>query len=240
MIKSMKHSNREYLKGYAIMALMILLILLFVVWIFQYLFPGLLPLLMTRDDEAIADYIRSEGLWRGRFCVYILCIMQVVSIVIPSLPIHVAVGSIYGWWKSSILCYLGFVSGNALVFNAARRLGERVERFVPGIKDENWLTRKINTENPAVVVALACMIPGVPNGMIPYVASRTQMTQREYTKAIALSSWLQVLINCCCGHFLMQGDYIVAISMFLLQMVIIAILFWKRDKILVFFTKKSD
>ena len=161
-----------------------------------------------------------------------LSALQVISIVLPGLPIHLAVGMIYGWVKASVVCYIGFVLGNALVFYAARRLGRRLGNYIPGLNRENWLTQKINSTHPAFVVALACMVPAVPNGAIPYIAARADITTRGYVMAVAATAWLQCVTNCLCGYFIILGQYAAAIIVFVIQLGIIGLISWKREALL--------
>ena len=152
--------------------------------------------------------------------------------VLPGLPIHLAVGMMYGWVKASLACYFGFVLGNALVFYAARRLGRRLSSFIPGLNRDNWLTQKINSTHPAFVVAIACMLPAMPNGIIPYIAARADITGRGYVTAVASTAWLQCVTNCLCGYFIILGQYGMAVLVFVVQLIIIGLISWKREALL--------
>ena len=83
-----------------------------------------------------------------------------------------------------------------------------------------------------VVAGLACMVPGVPNGIIPYVAEQAHITGRNYTKAVAATAWLQILTHCLCGHFLIREKYLTAVLIYGTQIAVIAVIAWKRDVIL--------
>ena len=228
----MKAEHRNKLIQYVMIGAIVGLLVL-VVWIIcEYMFPGLLPLVRTGDEEAIAAYIQEEGAWLGAFLIILLCILQVVSVVIPDIPIHVAAGILYGWWRATIMCYIGFVLGNALVFFMARRLKKRFSAYFPVPDSKSWLIRQINSRRPSVVIGIACMVPGVPNGIIPYVAEQAHITGRGYTKAVASTAWLQILTNCLCGHFLIRGMYAAAIGAFVLQLLVIGVITLKRDVIL--------
>ena len=156
----MKQEFRQKLIGISAIILLLLLIVLIFYMTFNHIFPGLWPLLKAGDEQGIARYLELEGEWKGLILAVVLSALQVVSIVLPGLPIHLAVGMIYGWVKASIACYIGFVLGNAFVFAVARKLGRRLGNYIPGLNRQNWLTQKINSRHPAFVVAIACMVPG--------------------------------------------------------------------------------
>lgn len=222
----------QKLIGISAIVLLLLLIVLIFYLTFNHIFPGLWPLLKAGDEQGIARYLELEGEWKGLMLAVVLSALQVVSIVLPGLPIHLAVGMIYGWLKASIACYIGFVLGNAFVFAVARRLGRRLGNYIPGLNRPNWLTQKINSTHPAFVVAIACMVPAVPNGAIPYIASRADITGRGYVGVVAATAWLQCVTNCLCGYFLILGQYLGAAIVFIAQLVIIGLISWKREALL--------
>ncbi len=224
--------RREKLFGTFLIFLITAVIVLIIFLMFRYLFPGLLPLVRAGDEKGIAAYLNKEGAWKGLACSFLLCILQVMSVVIPCVPIHVATGLIYGLWTAWIVCYLGFIAGNVIVFTAARRLGRHISRLIPLPQKSNWLTQKINSAHPAVVIALACMIPAVPNGIIPYIAARSVLSTRGLAIAVAATSWLQVLTNCACGFFIIRGQIGMAVLVFVLQLLLIGVIAWKREPIL--------
>lgn len=230
----MRMSSERKRKWVGISAIAVLLLLMIFIFYmtFNHLFPGLWPLLKAGDEQGIARYLELEGEWKGLLLAVALSALQVVSVVLPGLPIHLAVGMIYGWMKASIACYIGFVLGNALVFYAARKLGRRLSAYIPWLNHDNWLTQKINSTHPAFVVAIACMVPAVPNGAIPYIAARADITGRGYVLAVASTAWLQCVTNCLCGYFIILGQYGMAVLVFVVQLVIIGLISWKREALL--------
>ena len=127
---NLQHGKNRIIQILAVGAVVLLSAVL--LWVFlQYCFPGLMPLVRKGDEQAIAAYIHEEGAWIGALLIVLLCILQVMSIVLPGAPIHVAAGILYGWWRGVLMCYTGFVLGNALVFFLARRLKKRFSAYFP-------------------------------------------------------------------------------------------------------------
>ena len=73
-------------------------ILLIILFMFKFLFPGLWPLLKAGDEKGIQLYLESEGFLLGWLLTILLSALQVMSVVLPGLPIHIAAGLIYGWF----------------------------------------------------------------------------------------------------------------------------------------------
>ena len=66
------------------------------------------------------------------------------------------------------------VSGNVIAFTIGRLFKKNIATLIhkEGEK-ENWIIQKINQGHQIFVVAIACMVPGVPNGIIPYLSAQT-------------------------------------------------------------------
>ena len=82
------------------------------------------------------------------------------------------------------------------------------------------LMRRMKNANPVIVVMLSCFTPGMPNGIIPHVAARTDIPFSSFVEAIVFSGWLQILLFCVAGHLLMRGDYLISVIFILLQFLV--------------------
>ena len=193
----------------------------------------LFHLLEHGDQEELKAYLKAQSTVGGFVVLWLICVMQVVSIVFPSMVIQVAGALIYGWWRSFIVCWIGFVSGNVIAFTIGRLFKKNIATLIhkEGEK-ENWIIQKINQGHQIFVVAIACMVPGVPNGIIPYLSAQTTITAKEFSIAVAASSWIQVLLNCMAGHFLANGQYLFMVFAFVIEVAITLLVAKNRDKLL--------
>ena len=69
----------------------------------------------------------------------------------------------------------------------------------------------------------------IPNGIIPYLAARTEITARDYVGAVAMGSWLQILLACMAGQFIINGQWLYTVLTLLFQCLVIVIILWKKD-----------
>jgi uncharacterized membrane protein YdjX (TVP38/TMEM64 family) len=194
-------------------------------------FSTLFQLLEHGNQAEIAAYLNSQSTAGGYAALFFISILQVVSIVIPGLVIQITGALIYGWWRSFLICWIGFTAGNALVFFIARLFGKSIQIAMDNEKKTTWLEKMIKKGNPILVFAVACMIPGIPNGIIPYVAARCDITLKDFTAAVLCSSWIQILLNCVAGHFLIRGQWTFLVLAIALQVVLILVVIRNRDKI---------
>lgn len=229
--KKAEKSNKLWDKVAAVVLLVgvIALMVFIVVKLFGPQLKELFHLLKDGTEEEISDYLNAEGQWKGLLSVFVMSALQVISIFIPGIVVQVAAGVIYGWWKSFLMTYLGFIAGNVLVFTAARRLGDRLVVIFDANKKSNWLIDKINNYSPVFVLGLAYMIPGIPNGFITYMASQVDIDRKSFTQAVAVSSWIQILCNCVAGHYLIRRNVVAVVVVFGLQAAIIFLVAKNRN-----------
>lgn len=210
--------------------ILVVIVVAILIWFaFGNKIPGLIPLLKEGDSQKIADYLAQETGIRGVIAVILLQAIQVASIVMPGMAIQVAAGLIYGWLEGFLMCYLGFVLSNLFVFLFARRMGSDRIKDVSMGRMSQWLMEKLRGTKPQFMVVLACMVPAVPNGVIPYLAARTEITAKEYVGAVAMGSWLQILLACMAGQFIINGQWLYTVLTVVFQCLIIVIILWKKD-----------
>lgn len=88
------------------------------------------PAQLTPD--AITEFLESTGMWAPIVFVLVMTTAVVVS-PIPSLPLDIAAGAVFGWFAGGLLAVLGATLGAAISFSIARWLGRGfVERVVGG------------------------------------------------------------------------------------------------------------
>ena len=196
--------------------ILMVIVIAILIWIaFGNKIPGLIPLLKEGDGEKIADYLAQETGIKGVIAVILLQMIQVVSIVLPGMAIQVAAGLIYGWLQGFLMCYFGFVLSNLLIFVFARKMG-------------SGRLREVSMGRQFMVV-IANMVPAIPNGVIPFIAAKTDITAKEYVTAVAMGSWLQILTSCMAGQFIIQGKWMFTGIAIAFQCLVIVIILLKRD-----------
>lgn len=213
--------------------LLLMVVMIYLIYsVFGEQLVQVLHLLRSGSQDEIMTYLQTQSTWGGQFVLCIISMMQVITIVFPCLVIQVAGALLYGWWKAFLLCWSGYVLGNMIAFFITRIFGKSLTKIFPDKSYNTWLTRKINAGNPMFVVALACMIPGVPNGLIPYIAANTRIRWKDFLIAVSCSCWIQILLNCIAGYFLAKGQYLFMGLSFVIEIGITIILAKNRDKLI--------
>lgn len=97
----MKQQPPERTKRLAVIAAaaVMLVMVLLIIETFRLLLPGLWTAFSSGDEQALSDYLTSEGRLRSFLTLWFLAFVQVVSLVIPAMPVQLAAGIAYGPWK---------------------------------------------------------------------------------------------------------------------------------------------
>ena len=223
--------NRKWIRILIILGVLAAAAVLFY-YAFVETFIELMPILRHGNVDEIQSYMIAHNDWKGVFATMLLQCLQVWTIVISGIPIQVAAGVVYGTLKGFAMCHLSSAAAMTASMVFWRRAGEKmkeilpVDRMVQG-KIHEYLTADTP---PRYTTVLACMIPMIPNGLIPVMAARMDITIRQFAFAVWLGSFLNILICCAIGSSLINGDWHIALLYTLLMagMVVILKVFQKE------------
>jgi len=193
--------------------------------------PGFVDILEHGNRWEIMEYIRSFGSVRGVVLGFLLQFMQIISIIFPGAPIQIAMGVVFGTWPGLAICVAGYVSANVLVFWLARRLGNRMDKILP-VKQHKVETVITKSEYPGFMVFLACLIPLLPNGIVPYIAARTKLDLKHFFISVFFGSIPCLLLLCAVGHNILEGDYLWAAIFGSILVLSIILLYVFRTKVI--------
>ncbi len=191
--------------------------------------PGLWELLKSGDEYAIAAYIGSQNSVSGMFCTALLAFLQPVSIILPGAPIQIAAGVVYGTLKGFLICHSAYVFSNLVIFYLARVLRQKTEKVLQRYASKIGFLEQ--ARYPVYMTAMACLMPLMPNGIVPYAAARTKMRFYQFFLAVELGSCFPILIMCAVGKRILHGEFLYAALLFIGSFAVVMILTWLREPI---------
>ncbi len=203
--------------------------------VLRSMLPDFFTVLEHGDNEEVQEYIKSSGNVKGVILTALLQFVQVVSIVFPGLPIQVAAGVIFGTFFGFVICHLSYVGANVCVFLVARRLGNRITKYFytnEKTGKKNFGKMIADSEYPGFMVILGCLIPLLPNGIVPYMAARSNITIKRFAVCVYIGSFPTILVLCSVGKNILAGDFNQVIWLSALLVLFIAVLYKYRDKII--------
>lgn len=171
--------------------------------------PGILELLREGRYEDIEVFLRQQGK-TGFVILVALQVLQTITIVFPGIPIYVAAGLVYGKVWGTLICYITYIVSNSAVFLFARKMGSVSDQIVSSRKkkknSEEVATSLLQrTKYPGYITAALCVIPVIPNGLVPYIAARTEITFKRFLLAIAVGCFPGILLFIWCGSLILNG-----------------------------------
>ena len=214
-------------------AAVILVMVLLIIETFRLLLPGLWTAFSSGDEQALSDYLTSEGRLRSFLTLWFLAFVQVVSLVIPAMPVQLAAGIAYGPWKGFVTSFSASVAANFLVFLLARRLAKVIELLTANSPKANKLLNSVrNSKNPWFYTILAFITPGLPNGIIPYAAAHANMKPKQFFAAVCISMPIPTLLTCLAGSYLVTGDWLFTVLIEGGMFAVVGLLFHKRSAVI--------
>lgn len=201
---------------------------------FHSLLPDIIAIFESDNkEESIQLFLENQNSIQGLICLALLQVLQVITIFFPGAAIHIAGGLVYGPWKSFLVCHLTFVFTNLMVFF----LGRHHFTLVGNLASSNnakvkKVTTWINSNDPAYMCMLAYMIPGIPNGFVPFGAIRTNMTLKQFFISVYCGSFIQIFVMCFIGRQIVSGDYLFSIGLIVFMIISIVVLYMNKNRIL--------
>ncbi len=208
--------------------------------------PDLIKLLKSGDSEAIKSYVDSAGA-KGVLVIVILQVLQTITIVFPGIPIYMCSGIIYGKIYGTIICYITYVASNLAIFIFSRRMKESADALLNNKDDSKMEELMQRTGHPAALVTVLCVVPLIPNGIIPHIAANSKLTLSQFIRSVAIGCIPGIFLFVCCGELLLSEYFwlIIVLMVLAIAMLILSLIFKKQvnailDKIMSKFKSSEE
>jgi uncharacterized membrane protein YdjX (TVP38/TMEM64 family) len=237
-------NKRDFIISLITLAVVVGLIVL----LFVMLMPILTDIFTDRNGKNLIEIIHSHGA-RGVPVLACLQALQVITTVVPAILIQIPAGLVYGTWTGLLICLAGSVLGNVIVFTTLRQLSTTIDHIFPTRrkrreekarkpKKKSRLPFFLNPESlnrmphPELVAFYVYMIPGIPNGVLPHIFSRTKVSFARYLIAVVAGNAPSTLVCTLVGDRLSQGDWRGAVIIILIFAACIGIALLMRRKLI--------
>lgn len=218
----MKHKHR--LAGYITLAVIILAVVLL-----SFLFPGLRQF---ADPEYVRNYLISLGGWG--YVMFVVLLVASIPLPIPSAPVSLGGGYVYGIWIGTLLALLAVVLGSAISFFLTRKFGEPLlEKMV----DKHHIVHfnHIFKKRGATAALIAFAIPVFPSDAVYLLLGLTRMKYHLFLLLVLIGHIPRFLIINTIGNDLHTGLSLRTVVMLIAGALFILItLFRERIKKLLF------
>lgn len=225
--------------GIRALMLMALLAIAFIpiFFIFQRIDGNLWNALCSGNQQKIVTEVQKYDNQWGVLIILILQIVQDISIVIPSAPIHIAAGIVLGTWKGFLVCHVGDVLYNMVVFLFYRKIKKSVDRIVPLEDSSKTVSFIKDGRSPTYMVVMACILPAIPNGFIPYAAVNAKVKAKNYFFAVLIGPAIPTLVLTLLGDIIFQGNWLLFVILVAISFIGVFLLIKFQNQVLGFFDK---
>lgn len=206
-----------------------ILLAIIVVYAIVKFIPDVVQLLKDGNEQEIEEYIRNTGR-QGVAVLVALQVLQTITIVFPGIPIYMCSGLVYGKIMGTIICYITYVVSNVAIFLFSRRMGATADELFRKDKQSSVTELMNKTKHPGRLVAVLCVVPLIPNGIIPHIAAKTSLDLKNFFIAVALGCIPGIFLFVCCGELIMNGYFgvVIALCVVTLVLLVISLIFKKR------------
>ena len=216
IIKKLNRKKKNILIG-VIVFLVVMLILGFIV--------GGKIVSLVRNPKSFRKWVSDLGIW-GKLIMIGISAFQIIVAIVPGEPIEIASGYAFGWFLGAVLCLLGTLVGQMVVFIFAKKFGlDFVEIFVSKKKLEKMAFLK-DKEKIYVTIFFIFLIPGTPKDVLSYVAGITSIKLLPFLLVSGVARIPSVVSSTIAGSYLGVKNYKMAAIIFAVTIVISGILFF--------------
>ncbi len=225
MMRDKKYAKQKFLIAFGVSVILMLLILL-------ALSGGNLDIvrsLFIKDlsNEEMKELLSGFG-WRGYIVISVLSMLQVICTFLPAEPVQVLAGVTFPFPIGLLCCMVGILVGNTLIYMLQKTFGDQLRRFF--VKNLHLDLKKIAQSSKAIlIIFILYFLPAIPYGMICFFSASLGMSYRRYITVTMLGSLPSVCIGVGLGHMAIMSDWIVSVCVFAVLIVLIGIMFFKRN-----------
>jgi len=141
------------------------------------------------DAERVAVWLESWGMWAP--IVYVLAYAIGTLILLPSTPLNLAGGALFGLWAGTLWSSIGAIIAALIAFGFARTIGRD---WVTSRLAGQWEAIDADIKNSGFFYLFAVrLLPLLPYGFVNLAAGLTSVTWRDYTLATSFGTVLGLL-----------------------------------------------
>jgi len=181
--------------------------------------------------ENISAWIGTLG-FKGAAFLFGIQVLQLFIAVIPGGPIQLMAGMAYGAWKGFAIIMAGVVFTSTLIFFLVRRFGlPLLQRFF-GENDLNKWSFLKESNKVTRVIFILYLIPGLPKDLLTWLAPLTNISLPAFVITASIARIPAILTSTITGDSLMEGNWILSISLFIIIAATGLLGMWLKDKII--------
>lgn len=206
-----------------------------------FIWPYISGLFEPGGVEDLLSDVRDAGIV-GVFILLGLQFLQIVIAFIPGEITQIAAGMLYGPWLGALVILIGCIISSAFVFVLVHRLGAPFVQGMVPMKFSKKFEEFERTKKLNIIVFILFLIPGLPKDTFTYLVPLTNMRMRDFLILSNSGRIPGILLSTYAAGSLVDGNYVVAIVVFVLaaSLGILGIVFNEKIMNVIHKIKKHD
>ena len=176
-------------------------------------FVGRPMLRFVEDYDGFKAWIEQSG-FMGRVYFVLMVIFQVIIALVPGEPLEIAAGFAFGAIEGTILCVIGITVGSIIVFYLVRKFGIKLVEVFFSTEKIKSLKFLQNKKKVTALVFLMFFLPGTPKDLLTYFVGLTKINFWAFFFIASIARLPSIVTSTIGGDRLVEGDYFVAIVVF--------------------------
>ncbi|MBR5409354.1 MAG: TVP38/TMEM64 family protein [Clostridia bacterium] len=182
--------------------------------VYMYLHFGKSALELIKDTDRFKGWIEGFGVW-GVIVFVALRVLQTVVKFIPTEPVEIAAGLVWGWFGGYLLCLLGNILGSIVILIMTGHLGIRILRVFRLEKKLQSMRFLRDREKRNGLLFIFYLVPGTPKDSMTYFAGLTDINWLEFMIISSVARTPAIVSSTICGAYLGANNFKVAAIVFI-------------------------
>ncbi len=180
--------------------------------------PEIKELATDEGREAFKSFIDSLGIF-GWLIGLGLCILQILVAFIPGEPVELLMGFVFGPVYGTVICLLANLIAATAIFFLVKKLGLPFIRKAVGEADITRFKFISNERRLELCVLILFLVPATPKDALLYIVPISNIGYWRYILITTFARIPSVVTSTVMGGSLAEGEYLTALSVFILTAV---------------------
>lgn len=167
------------------------------------------PFFSSMDTTAQTEFrnqIQQKGILSYLIMIGIF-VAQAILAVIPSMPVEVASGLMFGPWMGILICLIGSTVGSLIVIWLVKLLGRGFVDTMINYDKINKLPFFTDSNRIGIVMFFIFIMPGLPKDFTAFLVPFTNMKTRNYLIINFLGRIPSTVMTVLLGDSIFSGDF---------------------------------
>lgn len=227
-----KHTSKTAAAALVLVVLLLTAAIALIAELLCLYFPGIWEAFLSGDQDALQLCLDRQDRLYSAGLVWLLTFVQVLSVVIPAMPVQLVAGMTFGTWAGFALSFSASIAANMTAYAIARRASKLLRCIAQDYPKVGKLLGCLAvSHNRTYYTVMALLVPGLPNGAIPYAAANSGIKTHMFLSALLIALPVPTLLTCAAGHLALSGDWLYSLIIIAVLYGCVAFLYFRRESI---------